>query len=156
MTIYLGADHRGFAMKEKLKTALASDGYNVIDCGAMTLDETDDYPDYARAVAEAVGKNPGAGGDNDSDRGILICGSGIGIDIAANKFPGIRCALAALPGQISTARHDDNVNVLAIAADFTDEETAAKLLKTFLATPFAKEERYRRRLDKIARFEQQN
>jgi len=153
MIIYLGADHRGFALKEKLKAALTNEAYTITDLGAAALDQNDDYPDYARAVAEAVGKNPSVGDDNDGDRGILICGSGIGIDIAANKFPGIRCALSTLPDQIYAARHDDNVNVVAIAADFTDEATALKLVKTFIATPFGKEERYERRIEKISKFE---
>jgi ribose 5-phosphate isomerase B len=153
MTIYLGADHRGFAMKEILKAMLTGDGYDVVDCGAAALDPSDDYPDYAKAVAEAVGKNSGVGDESDGDRGIVVCGSGIGIDIAANKFPGIRCALPAAPDQIYAARHDDNVNVLALAADFTDGETAKKIVKTFLSTPFEKEERYRRRIKKIADFE---
>jgi ribose 5-phosphate isomerase B len=154
MTIYLGADHRGFAMKEKLKAALVGDAYDVVDLGAAVYDENDDYPDYARAVAEAVGKNPGLGvGDNDGDRGFLFCGSGFGVDIAANKFPGIRAILPTTPDHAYVGRHDDDANVLAIAADFTDEETAIKIAKTFLSTPFAKEARYRRRLEKIAGFE---
>ncbi len=149
MTIYLGADHRGFALKEKIKALLTGDAYDVVDLGAATLNPSDDYPDYGKAVAEAVGKNLGLNEDNDGDRGVIICGSGIGIDIAANKFPGIRSALASVPDQIYAARHDDNVNILALAADFTDEETAIKLVKTFLSTPFAKEERYRRRIGKM-------
>jgi ribose 5-phosphate isomerase B len=153
MTIYLGADHRGFAIKEKLKAMLAGDGYDVVDCGAAAYDANDDYPDYARAVAEAIGKNPGTGWDNDGDRGIVVCGSGFGVDIAANKFPGIRAILPASPDHAYVGRHDDDANVLAIASDFTDEEAVIKIVKTFLSTPFAKEERYRRRLDKVAGFE---
>jgi len=153
MTIYLGADHRGFPLKETLKQMLVNDGYDVVDCGATAPVPDDDYPDYAHAVAEAVGKNPGAGSES-GDRGILVCGSGVGIDIAANKFHGIRSALTAFPDQIYAARHDDDVNVLALAADFTDAETAKKLVKVFLSTPFASnEERYRRRIEKISEFE---
>src|SRR5579862_7087535 len=135
MTLYLGADHRGFALKEKLKQKLVDEGYTVTDCGAASLIPDDDYPDYARTVAEAVGKNPGDAGDG--DRGILVCGSGVGIDIAANKIENIRCALATFPDQIYAARHDDNVNVLALPADFVDEETAGKIVALFLSTPFA-------------------
>jgi len=151
MTIYLGADHRGFALKEKLKQMLVGEGYDVVDCGAKALVADDDYPDFARAVAEAVGKNPadGTGGDF----GILVCGSGFGMDIAANKFPSIRAALPSSPDQVYQARHDDDANVLALAADFTDDATAQKIVNTFLSTPFAKDERYRRRLDKIGKME---
>jgi len=149
MTIYLGADHRGFALKETLKQVLLDQAYDVVDVGAKVLVPDDDYPDYARAVAEAVGKNPIDGGD----RGILICGSGFGVDIAANKFPGIRAALPGSPDHAYVARHDDDANILAIAADFVDEATAQKIMETFLSTPFAKEDRYRRRIEKIAKFE---
>ncbi len=153
MNIYLGADHRGFALKEKLKTALTNDAYTIIDLGAVAYDQNDDYPDYAKSVAEAVGKNPGMNNGNDGDRGIVVCASGIGIDIAANKFQNIRCALATFPDQIYAARHEDNVNILALAADFIDEETAIKIVKTFLLTPLGEEERYRRRIEKISEFE---
>lgn len=149
MTIYLGADHGGFALKEKLKQMLTGEGYDVVDLGAATNLPDDDYPDYAHAVAEAVGKNPGS----DGDRGIVICRSGFGVDITANKFRGVRAALPMSPDHIYQGRHDDNVNILALAADFMDEAMAQKIVKTFLSTPFAKEERYQRRLDKIAKFE---
>jgi ribose 5-phosphate isomerase B len=148
MTIYIGADHRGFALKEKLKAVLSNEAYTVVDLGAAAYDQNDDYPDFARTVVEAVGKNPG------EDRGILICGSGFGVDIAANKFPGIRSVLPSSPDHAYIARHDDDANVLAIAADFTDESVAQKIAKTFLVTPFAKEERYKRRLEKIAKSEE--
>ena len=148
MTIYLGADHGGFALKEKLKQILVGERYDVVDCGAMALVPDDDYPDYAKAVAVAVGKNPGENGD----RGILICRSGVGMDIAANKFPGIRAALPMSPDHAYQARHDDDANVLVLAADFINEATAQKIVKTFLSTPFAKEERFRRRLEKIAQW----
>lgn len=147
MIIYIGADHGGFALKEKLKGILANDAYTVTDLGAPTLDTNDDYPIYARAVGEAVGKNP------DEDRGILICRSGFGVDITANKCVGVRAALPVSPDHAYAGRHDDDINVLAIAADFMDEETAIKIVKTFLATPFSREERYLRRLQEIAKIE---
>jgi ribose 5-phosphate isomerase B len=153
MTIYLGADHRGFALKEKLKQMLLDEAYDVVDCGAATLVPDDDFPDFAKAVAEAVGKNPESASNEDGSRGILICGSGFGVDIAANKFPGIRAALPSSPDHAYVARHDDDINILALAADFVDETTAGKIVKTFLSTPFAKEPRYQRRLEKIAGFE---
>ena len=147
MTIYLGADHRGFALKEKLKQLLMNEAYDVVDLGAQTLVPTDDYPDYALAVAEAVGKNP------DVDRGILICGSGFGVNIAANKLRGIRAVLPMSSDHAYVARHDDDANILALAADFTDGATVQKIVKTFLSTPFDREERYLRRVEKISKLE---
>ena len=147
MTIYFGADHRGFALKEKLKKMLADEAYDVVDLGAAAYDQGDDYPDFAKAAGEELVKAP------DGSRGILICGSGIGIDIAANKMPGVRAALATLPDQAYAARHDDDVNALVLAADFTDEATAQRIVKTFLSTPFAGEERYRRRLEKLSQLD---
>ncbi len=143
MVIYLGADHRGFALKEKLKTTLAGQGYEVVDCGNTVEDENDDYVDYARAVAERVSHQA-----NDA-RGIVICGSGVGVDVTANKFKGVRSALAFANDQLYAARHDDNVNVLSIAAEFTKEDQAKEFLKIFLETPFGTEERFTRRLEKL-------
>jgi ribose 5-phosphate isomerase B len=149
MIIYLGADHRGFALKEKLKAVLSDDAYTVTDLGAASYDKNDDYPDFAKAVGDAVAKNPSV------DRGILICGSGFGVDIAANKCREIRAALPASPDHIYVGRHDDDVNVLALAADFMDEETVLKIVKVFLSTPFVRDERYLRRLGKISEIEAQ-
>lgn len=147
MTIYIGADHRGFNLKEHLKTVLKNGGYDVVDVGAMTYDKDDDFPDFARLVAEKIGSAP------ETDRGILICGSGFGMDIAANKYKNVRAALPVSVEHSYQARHDDNTNVLAIAADFTKEETAEQIVKTFLETPFAEEERFKRRLKKIQKSE---
>jgi len=143
MIIYIGADHRGFKLKEHLKKFLFDKGYEVADVGAATLIPDDDFPDYAKAVAEKVGTDP------ESGRGILICGSGFGMDIAANKIPGIRSALTASPDHAYQARHDDDVNVLSLAADFVDEADAEKIVQVFISTPFAREERYARRLGKV-------
>jgi ribose 5-phosphate isomerase B len=147
MTIYIGADHRGFNLKEHLKVVLKNEGYEVVDAGAMAYDKEDDSPDFARPVAEKVGAN------SETDRGILICGSGFGMDIAANKYKNVRAVLPMSADHAYQARHDDNANVLSIAADFTDEGTAEQIVKVFLATPFAKEERYARRLEKIRQSE---
>jgi len=147
MTIYLGADHRGFNLKERLKRELENEGYDVVDCGAPELVPDDDYPDYSSAVAAKVSAAP------DAARGIVICGSGFGVDIVANKFNGVRAGLATSPDHAYQGRHDDDVNVLAIAADFTDEAAATNIVKVFLTTPFAKEEKYTRRLQKIGQIE---
>jgi len=147
MTIYIGADHRGFNLKERLKTVLEDGGYDVVDLGARTCDKDDDFPDFARMVAEKVSAAP------ETDRGILICGSGFGMDIAANKYKNIRAALPMSVDHAVMARHDDDANILAVAADFTDEKTAERIVKAFLATPFGNEERYARRIGKIRKSE---
>jgi len=147
MIIYLGADHEGFNLKEKIKESLMNEGYSIVDMGAEAYVADDDYPDYAAKVAEAVGKDP------ENNRGILLCRSGFGMDIVANKFPGVRAALPASPDHMYQGRHDDNVNVLVIGADFMDEEGAFKVMKTFLATPYARDVRYERRLEKISKME---
>jgi ribose 5-phosphate isomerase B len=147
MNIYIGADHRGFSLKGQLEAELKNDAYTVIDVGDAEFIKEDDYTDFARAVAENVAKDPMG------RRGIVICGSGFGVDIAANKVKGIRAGLAMSSDHIYQGRHDDDVNVLAIAADFINEEDAIKIVKVFLTTPFAKEDRYARRLKKIADIE---
>lgn len=150
MTIYIGADHRGFTLKERLKQILKGEGYDVVDVGAAQLTPDDDYTDYASLVAKQVAAAP------DTARGVVICGSGFGVDIVANKFDGVRAGLAISPDHAYQGRHDDDANVLALAADFVDELAAIKILTTFLTTPFAKEEKYARRLAKIAKIELDN
>jgi ribose 5-phosphate isomerase B len=148
MTIYIGADHRGFALKESIKQALVGEGREVVDCGAPASDPADDYPDFASAVAEKVA----AGGDD--ARGIVICGSGFGVDIVANKYKGVRSALAMSADHVHAGRHDDDVNVLSIAADFVKLEDALGIAHAFLSTPFeSAEARFTRRLGKIAEIE---
>ncbi|HUC01554.1 MAG TPA: RpiB/LacA/LacB family sugar-phosphate isomerase [Candidatus Paceibacterota bacterium] len=148
MTIYIGADHRGFALKGMIAQALAAEGRGAVDVGAVAYDPADDYPDFARVVAEKVATG-GAGA-----RGIVICGSGFGVDIVANKFNGVRSALAMSPEHVTAGRHDDDVNVLSIAADLMTPEKALEIVRAFLNTPFeANEERYVRRLQKISAIE---
>jgi ribose 5-phosphate isomerase B len=148
MLIYIGADHRGFYLKETIKQELKKDGYEVIDLGNAENSPTDDYPDFAAAVAEKVA------GTGEAVRGIVICGSGFGADIVANKFKGVRSALAMSPEHIRAGRHDDDVNVLAIAGDFTKPEDALDIVHVFISTAFERnEERYTRRLNKISDIE---
>lgn len=149
MSIYIGADHRGYELKEKLKKFLADQAYDVVDVGTTQPVPDDDYPQFAKAVATSVAK------DLLKHRGIVICGSGFGVDIAANKVKGIRSGLAMSPDHIYQGRHDDDVNVLALAADFVTEEDAIKIVKVFLTTPFAKEEKYTRRLKEVAKIEEE-
>ncbi len=147
MIIYIGADHRGFQLNGKLVEMLKDGGYEMMDVGAAALDANDDFPRYAAAVAQKVSLAP------DQARGIMICGSGFGMDIVANKFKNVRSALAMSPDHIYQARHDDNVNILALAANFVDEDAAIKIVKVFLSTPFAADERYARRVGEISEIE---
>lgn len=150
MVIYIGADHRGFNLKERVRIFLRDKGYEVFDVGNEKYDQKDDYPDFAAEVAKKVSAEP------ESSRGILLCGSGVGMDVAANKYKDVRSALAISTDQIYDARHDDNANILSLAADFTTEEDAMKIVQTFLETPFAGEERFRRRLQKISQIENES
>jgi ribose 5-phosphate isomerase B len=143
MKVYFGADHRGFALKEKLKALVAGMGHEVADRGALAWKDSDDYPDFAVAVAKEVALAP------DESRGILVCGSGAGMDITANRFRKVRCGLALTPEQVRAARRDDDVNVLALAADYIDEAAAAGAVREFLATAFDGKENHRRRLEKV-------
>lgn len=147
MLIYLGADHRGFNLKEFLKIFLKNQGYEALDLGNLHYEENDDYPNFAAAVAKKVSMK------SEESRGILICGSGAGVDIAANKFRDVRSAIGISPDQVYQARHHDNINVLSLASDFTSEVAAQKMVAVFLETPFDSEPRHQRRLDKISEIE---
>lgn len=146
--IYLGADHRGFNLKEKIKQWLTEWGHEYHDVGALEYDKNDDYPVYASKVVESMTEI--------DDRGIILCGSGVGVDEVANKFDGIRSGLAMSKEQIEAARNDDNINVLAIASDYTSEEDAKDIIRAFLNTEFASAERFNRRLGEIEKIEETN
>jgi ribose 5-phosphate isomerase B len=141
MKIYIGADHRGFALKEQVKSWLGAHA-EVVDVGASEKVDGDDYVEYAASVATHVAA------DADS-RGIVICGSGVGVDMVANKTPGIRSGLGFAHDQVMAARKDDNINVLAIAADYTLPEEVKQIVTTFLKTPFSGAERHERRLERV-------
>ena len=147
MIIYIAADHRGFYLKEIIKQELKKDAYEVIDVGNPESSPDDDYPAFAAAVAEKVS------GTGDEVRGIVICGSGFGVDIVANKFNGVRSALAMSADHIRAGRHDDDVNVLSLAADFIQPAQALEITHVFLSTPFVKEDKYSRRLGEITEIE---
>ncbi len=150
MVIYIGADHRGFKLKESILDFLKNKGYEVVDMGNSRYDENDDYVDFAKEVTKKISMSP------EDNRGILVCGSGVGMDVVANKFRAVRSVLAISPDHVYEARHDDNVNVLSIAANFTNESDAQKIVGTFLEAPFEKEERYQRRIDKITQIENES
>ncbi len=142
MKIYIGADHRGFQLKERLKKFLSQKGFEVVDKGNLTFDPYDDFPDFAQAVARSVREEPGS-------FGVVICGSGVGVDIACNRFSGIRCCLGFDKDQVRSAREDDHCNILALGADFVDFEKAKELLMVFLQAKQKQEEKYLRRIRKI-------
>ncbi len=150
MKVYLGSDHRGFKIKEKIKVWLLEHDYEVLDQGAHTLDENDDYTTFAGRVASSVALNR-------NSMGILACGSGVGVDVMANKFDGARSSIGKEPEQVEAGRRDDDMNILVIAADYTSDGEAIEMVEKFLETEFAENtERYQRRLRDIARVEENN
>jgi ribose 5-phosphate isomerase B len=148
MKIAIGSDHGGFDIKGIIAHFLSDKGHEVIDVGAFAHEPSDDYPDFARAVAEMILK----GG---ADRGILICGSGVGASVAANKFPGIRAALCHDSFSAHQGVEDDNINILCLGARVIGEELAKELVSFFLAARFSGAERHVRRLGKVATIEKE-
>lgn len=128
MKIAVGADHGGFALKEHLRDALQRAGHDVIDFGTHSA-EAADYPDYAAVVAFSVARG-------EAERGILVCGTGVGMSIAANKVPGIRAALAVDAEEVRLIRAHNDANVLTLGGRFIDIDTADRLVKIFLETGF--------------------
>jgi len=144
MKIAIGADHAGFALKEELRRRLAQEGHEVVDFGT-TSNASCDYPDFA----QAVGRDVAAG---TSDRGILVCSTGIGMAIAANKVHGVRAAPAQNTDEVHFTREHNDANVLTLGAKYLDEEHALGLIHEFLDTQFAGG-RHARRVAKIAQLE---
>lgn len=145
--LYIGADHRGYKLKDVLKIYLKELSLEFEDLGALELNPGDDYPDFALTVAKKVADNP------EENRGILICGSGVGVDIVANKIKSVRSALCFDAAQAKASRNDDNANVLSFASDFIAEKKAKEIVKMWLQTPYAKLEKYERRINKIKNIE---
>ncbi len=147
MNIVIGADHGGFELKSVIIEYLKSLGHASRDVGTYNS-EPADYPDYARAVANAVI-------DGRAERGILICGSGVGASVAANKFPGIRAAVCHDTFSARQGVEDDDMNVLCLGARVVGPELAKEIVRTFLSAKFSGEERHVRRLGKIAAIEKE-
>lgn len=147
--IFLGADHRGFKLKEKLKKKLIHEGYKVTDLGNDHFEPNDDYVDFAKRVAEAVINDP-------KNKGIILCGSGAGVDMVANKIDGIRSALVFDVRRAKQAREHEDANVASLPADVLDEEQAWEIVKTFLESSFSGESRHQRRLQKLQEIEESN
>jgi ribose 5-phosphate isomerase B len=140
--IHIGADHRGYCLKYHVKRYLHQKGYEVIDHGNHHYNSTDDYPDYANEVTIAIQTKP-------NTIGILICGSGIGMDIVANKTKCIRAALCWNNKVAISARHDDDPNILVLPADFITQAEAKKTVNKFLNTKFSGKTKHIRRIKKI-------
>jgi ribose 5-phosphate isomerase B len=145
MRIAVAADHRGFPHKGPVAAALAADGHEVLDLGT-TSTESVDYPDYARAVGAALR-------DGRADIGVLICGSGAGVSIAANKLRGVRAALCHDLFTARQAREDDDANVICLGAGVVSVDDAIVLVRTFAAARFSHAERHERRLRKVLALE---
>lgn len=145
MKIYLGADHAGFNLKEKIKSYLKGAGYAVEDQGAFTLDPADDYPDFVAPVAKQVAADP------EIARGIILGGSGQGEAMAANRVKGVRAAVyyGGREEIITLSREHNNANVLSLAARFLGEEEALNAIKLWLGTAYTGDERHDRRLGKL-------
>lgn len=150
MTIYLGADHDGFTMKQQIKVWLLATGYKVADLGAETLITDDDYPVYAEKVAQAVAADLRS---KKSAVGLLFCDSGGGVTIAANKIIGIRAVETYDEKSARHARNDNAANVACLAAGWLNLDEIKIILATFLATPFSQADRHQRRIDQITALE---
>jgi ribose 5-phosphate isomerase B len=145
MKIAIAADHAGYSLKEAIRERLAAEGHDVVDFGTDSQESTD-YPDYAYTVSERVASG-------EAERGILVCSTGVGMSIAANKVNGIRAALAMNGESVALTRQHNDANVLAVGAKFTAPDEAAKLVDIFLNTPFDGGARHARRIEKIAAME---
>lgn len=142
MRVYLGSDHRGYRLKEKIEEWLNEHGYEAVDLGAHRYDRKDDYVDFAVSVAEHVQKESGA-------RGILLCGSGHGVCMVANRFSRVRSILGFNSRVVVQGREHEDANVLSLPADWVDEPGAVMMVENFLATQFSGRSRHRRRLRKL-------
>ena len=148
MRLAVGADHAGFELKELLAPWLRSAGHTVVDIGAHELDNDDDYPDFAAAVAEKVRSG-------DAERGIIICGSGVGASITANKVPGIRACVCHDTYTAHQGVEHDDMNVVCVGARVIGLDLAKDVIASFLGAGFIPEPRFMRRLEKLNAVERQ-
>jgi ribose 5-phosphate isomerase B len=146
MRVYLGSDHAGYELKQAIVEHLTSNGHEPIDCGAFTYDAQDDYPAFCIAAAERTVADPGS-------LGIVLGGSGNGEQIAANKVPGARCALAWNTEIASLARQHNNAQLIGIGGRMHTTEEALAIVDAFLSTPWSEEARHQRRIDILAEYE---
>jgi ribose 5-phosphate isomerase B len=144
--VAIAADHGGFVLKTGLISWLEEQNYKILDLGAGIFDSTDDYPDYAESVSDAITSGK-------AERGILICGSGVGASIAANKVPGVRACLCHDTYSAHQGVEHDNMNVLCLGGRVVGIELAKELINAFLKAQFSNEDKYRRRVEKITAIE---
>lgn len=145
MKVVIGSDHAGFALKNEMGKLLASLGHDVLDVGAYN-DNPSDYPDFAEAVGRAVL-------DGRAERGVLICGSGVGASVAANKIRGIRAGMVADTYSAHQGVEHDNINVLVLGSRVTGEKVAEEMVRAYVSAKFTNEERHVRRLAKVQALE---
>lgn len=146
MKVAVGADHAGFSLKATAVDAIRALGHEIVDCGAFAVEPGDDYPDFAAAVSRAVLEQR-------AERGVLVCGSGVGASVAANKFAGIRSALCHDTYSAHQGVEHDDMNVLALGARVIGPALASELIAAFLRAEFSGAERHERRLAKIRELE---
>lgn len=146
MIIAVGCDHAGFPLKDHVVEQVRAAGHQVLDCGALTLVPTDDYPDFALAVANAIRSGK-------AERGIVVCGSGVGVSVATNKVPGVRAAMCHDTFSARQGVEDDSMNVVCLGARVIGPETATEVIRAFLNAKFSGAERHQRRLNKVLKIE---
>lgn len=146
MRIAIGADHGGFGLKSQLVQFVEELGHEVVDVGAHTNDPSDDYPDFARAVALNVASDR-------AERGIMVCGSGVGASVAANKVRGVRASVCHDTYSAHQGVEHDDMNVLCLGDRIVGVELARELVRAFVSARFSGEERHKRRLDKVLKME---
>lgn len=146
MTVAIGCDHGGYPLKVEILKYLFKHQYIVVDCGTDSASASVDYPEYAKKVADAVASG-------EVEYGILMCSTGLGVSMAANKVPGIRCALVGDTFSAHRAREHNDANVLALGASVTGSGLALDIVNIFLTTPFSEEERHKRRVGQIKAIE---
>ncbi len=149
MRVAVGADHAGFNLRDAVISTIEAEGHQVIDLGAQCYDAEDDYPDRAAPVAEAVTNGK-------ADRGVIVCGSGIGAAITANKYRGVRASVCHDSYSAAQGVEHDDMNVLCIGGRIIGEAIATQLVEAFLSAKMGEEERYHRRLNKINNIEATN
>lgn len=146
MKLGIAADHGGFALKEAVKQWLIASGHEVVDFGAHALDNADDYPDFVVPLAQAIA-------DGKCERGVAICGSGVGASIAANKVAGVRAALIVDSFSAHQGVEDDDMNLICLGGRVVGNKLAEELISAFIKAQYIGGERHRRRLDKVSKLE---
>jgi len=146
MRISVAADHNGYELKNEISETLKRDGHDVIDMGPHYLDPSDDYPDYAKPLAESVSSG-------ETERGIMVCGSGVGASVAANKVKGVRAAVCHDIYSAHQGVEHDDMNVLCLGSRIVGTEVVRELVSAFISAEYTNEERHARRLTKVIEME---